>query len=125
MPRFLRRLRAAEHGGTAVEYAMVLPAFITLIVGGLCAGNLAFAANSLHYAVEDAARCASVNSTVCTSTSAIATYAQGRYFGPQISPSFNYSTAGCGHTVSATATYPIILAAATLNVPISASACYP
>jgi Flp pilus assembly pilin Flp len=125
MRRFLRKLRAAEHGSTAVEYALVLPAFITLIVGGLCAGNLAFAANSLHYAVEDAARCASVKSTVCTSTSAITTYAQGRYAGPQISPSFSYSTAGCGHTVSATATYPIIMAAATLNVPISASACYP
>jgi Flp pilus assembly pilin Flp len=125
MRRFLHRLRAAERGGAAVEYALILPAFITLIVGGLCAGNLAFAVNSLHYAVQEAARCASVKTTVCTSTSSIQTYAQGRYSGPQISPNFNYSTGGCGHTVSATATYPITLAATTLNVPISASACYP
>ncbi|MDB5444606.1 MAG: TadE family protein [Phenylobacterium sp.] len=125
MRLWLQRLMAAEHGGAAVEYAMVLPVFITLIVGGLCAGNLAFAVNSLHYAVQDAARCASVKTTVCTSPSNIQSYAAGRYSGPQISPSFSYSTGGCGHTVSATATYPIILAAATLNVPISASACYP
>lgn len=125
MRRLLQRLGRNERGGAAVEYAIILPAFITLIVGGLCAGNLAFAVNSLHYAVQDAARCAAVKTTVCTSASNIQTYAAGRYSGPQISPTFSYSATGCGHTVSASATYPIILAATTIDVPISASACYP
>jgi Flp pilus assembly pilin Flp len=125
MGRFLTRFRRHAGGGAALEYAIILPAFITLIIGGLCAGQLAFAVNSLHYAVQDAARCAAVKTTVCTDSSSTVTYAQGRYSGPRISPSFVYSTGGCGHTVSVTASYPIILAAATLNVPLSASACYP
>jgi Flp pilus assembly pilin Flp len=125
MRRLLQRLGRCENGATALEYAFVLPAFITLLVGGICAANLAFAVNSLHYAVQDAARCAAVKTRVCTSSATTITYAQGRYSGPQISPTFNYSAAGCGHTVSASGSYPIILAAATIDVPISASACYP
>jgi len=125
MRRFPIQFRRHAGGGAALEYAIILPAFITLVVGGLCAGNLAFAVNSLHYAVQDAARCAAVKTTVCTSSATTVTYAQGRYSGPKISPVFAYSTGGCGHTVSASGTYPIILAAATINVPVSASACYP
>jgi len=125
MRRLFLGLKRCEFGGAAIEYALVLPAFISLLIGGLCAGNLAFAVNSLHYAVQDAARCAAVKTTVCTNSTTIVDYAKGRYSGPQISPNFAYSTAGCGHTVSATGAYPIILAAATINVPISASACFP
>jgi len=124
----MRRLRTfwrRADGGAAIEYAIILPAFISLIVGGLCAGNLAFAVNSLHYAVQDAARCAAVKTTVCTDSASTVTYAQSRYAGPQISAAFSSTNAGCGHTVTATGSYPILLAAATINVPISASACYP
>lgn len=125
MRRLLHRFRRDRRGGAALEYAIILPTFITLVIGGLCAGQLAFAVNSLHYAVQDAARCAAVKTTVCTSSATTVTYAQGRYSGPQITPNFSYSTAGCGHTVSVTATYPILLAAGTINVPLSATACYP
>jgi Flp pilus assembly protein TadG len=120
-----RRFLGDRRGGAAVEYALVLPTFITLVVGGLCAANLMFAMNSLHFAVQEAARCAAVKTTVCTNSTTTVTYARGRYSGPQISPNFTYSPSGCGHTVSATGSYPIILIAATLNVPVSASACYP
>ncbi|HEX3700458.1 MAG TPA: TadE family protein [Phenylobacterium sp.] len=125
MGRLLARYQRDLRGGTAVEYALVLPIFITLMVGTMCVANLSFAINSLHFAVEDAARCAAVKTTVCTDSGATVSYAQGRYSGPQISANFSYSATGCGHTVSASGSYPIILAAATLNVPISASACYP
>jgi Flp pilus assembly protein TadG len=117
-------IRRNEQGGVAMEYALVLPVFITLVVGTLCAGNLLFAANSLHYAVEDAARCAAVKTGVCTDGSSTVTYATSRYSGPS-TPAFTYSTAGCGHTVNATTSYPLYLATFTFNVPLSASACYP
>lgn len=125
MRGFLRRLGRGQGGAAAIEYALVLPAFITLIVGGVCAAQLAFAVNSLHFAVEDAARCAAVKTTVCTSSSTTISYAQARYSGPQITPTFDYSSGGCGHTVTASGHYPIILAVYTINVPISAAACYP
>jgi Flp pilus assembly protein TadG len=119
------RLRADAGGASAVEFALVLPAFITLMVGTVCAAQLAFAINGLHFAVQDAARCAAVKTTVCTSSGTTIAYAQSKYSGPQISPAFAYSTTGCGHTVSATATYPVYVAAGTINVPISATSCYP
>jgi Flp pilus assembly pilin Flp len=125
MRALLQRLRRAEGGGAAVEYALILPAFISLIVGALCAGQLAFAVNSLHYAVQDAARCAAVKTGICDTSAHIVTYAQGRYAGPDIAPAFAYSTGGCGHTVTVSASYPISLAATTINVPLAASACYP
>lgn len=125
MRRRLTRIMDESSGGTAVEFALILPAFISLMVGTVCAANLVFAVNSLHYAVQDAARCAAVKTTVCSSSSATITYAQGKYGGPQISPSFSYSTSGCGHTVSASGSYPIYIATGTINVPISAAACYP
>jgi len=117
--------RRHEQGGVAMEYALVLPVFITLLIGTLSAGQLLFAANDLHYVVQDAARCAAVKTNVCTDGSSTVSYAQTRYSGPKITPAFNYSTAGCGHTVSATARYPLILATFTVDVPLSASACYP
>jgi len=121
----ISRIRRCQAGGAAVEYALILPVFIILMVGGLSMGSVSMAANSLHYAVEDAARCAAVKTTVCSDSTKTTTYAQGRYSGPQISPQFSYSTAGCGHTVTATANYPVGLAVTTVNVPLSASACYP
>lgn len=120
-PRFL----GDERGGVAAEYALVLPIFITLIVGALWLSNVAFAANGLHYAVQDAARCAAVKTTVCTSAAATVAYAESRYSGPKISPVFTYSTAGCGHTVKASANYSAMFIGGTLKAPLSASACYP
>jgi Flp pilus assembly pilin Flp len=114
-----------ERGAAAVEYALVLPVFITLIIGALCLGSVAFAANGLHYAVQDAARCAAVKTTVCSNSSTTIAYAQSRYSGPKIAPVFTFSTAGCGHTVTGAGSYPLILAVATIHVPLSASACYP
>ena len=125
MPVRLNTFLRARAGNVAIEYALALPALVTLVVGGLCLANLAFAVSSLPYAVEDAARCAAVKTTVCSSPSTTVTYAQGRYMGPQIAPQFTYSASGCGHTVQASGSYPIILAAATVNVPISAVSCYP
>ena len=121
----LADIRRDERGGAAVEYALVLPVFITLIVGALCAGNLLFAINGLHYAVQDAARCAAVKTTICADSSTTVSYAQSRYSGPNIAPNFTFSTSGCGHTVHGSASYPLMLGAYTINVPISASACYP
>ena len=120
----LQRIGRAQGGGAAIEYALIMPALITLIVGGLCAGNLAFAVNSLHYAVQDAARCAAVKTTVCADGPSTVSYAAGRYSGPRISPTFTSATVACGHMVTATAAYPIVLAVATINVPVSAAACY-
>jgi Flp pilus assembly protein TadG len=115
-----------ERGTTAVEFAIVGPIFIALVVGILYLGLCLLLVSSLHFAVEDAARCASVRTTVCTDPATTQSYAQSRYFGPG-SPSFSGPTAaGCGQNlVQGSITYVAQLGLTQFTIPISASACYP
>jgi Flp pilus assembly protein TadG len=112
-------------GASAVEFALVIPAFILLVFGGMGAATLGFTVVSLHSAVQDAARCAAVKTTVCTNASTTQAYAASRYSGPNISPTFVYTTTACGPTVTATATYDLNIIPQISEVPITASACYP
>ena len=123
--RFLARFRRDRSGGTAVEFALVLPAFVMLVLGVISAGQLAHATNSLHYAVEEAARCWAVNATLCPNNSAAEAYAQSKYLGPRVEPEFVASTIGCGRTVTANGVFQLHAAIATFAVPITAQACYP
>ena len=114
-----------ERGTTAVEFAIVSPVFILLVIGTLfmCIGL--FTVGSLHYAVEEGARCASVKSTVCTNQSTILAYTQSHYFGPGTSPTFTYAAASCGQSVSASLNYVMNLGLTQFTIPIAAAACFP
>ena len=107
-----------------MEFALVLPALAMLVVGGLYTGLLMYSVAGLHSAVEQAARCYSVNASQCNSASAAETYAQNNYYGVS-SPTFTASTAPCGHQVSATLTFVLNAAVASWSVPLTATACYP
>jgi Flp pilus assembly protein TadG len=122
--RVLTQFARCERGGPAVEFGLLLPAFASLIVGTLYAGLAVYSAAGLHSAVEQAARCYSVNATTCGSASATVTYAQTQYHGIN-SPSFTATTASCGHQVSGTVTVGLNDAFATLSIPLSATACFP
>ena len=120
-----RRFATDRSGATAVEFALVLPVFATMLLGIFAVSSLAFAANSLHFAVEEAARRAAVKTTVCGDAAATRAYAATRYVGPRITPVFTYSQTACGHTVTASATFDLDLVPELANVPLSATACYP
>jgi Flp pilus assembly protein TadG len=111
-------------GTTAAEFGMVLPAVAALIVGGLYTGIVVYSAAGLHTAVEQAARCYSVNVGQCGSESATQTYAQNQYQGVS-SPTFTASIQSCGHQVAATVTIPLIAVVENFSVPLSATACFP
>jgi Flp pilus assembly protein TadG len=125
MRRFVKPLLASETGTTALEFALVAPVFLSLVIGTftLCFGLLLI--GSLHYAVEDAARCASVKTTICSDATSTIAYAQSRYFGPNVSPTFTYAAAACGNSVSASASYSMDVFYKTYTIPISATACFP
>jgi hypothetical protein len=112
-------------GTTAVEFAIVVPAFIALLVGTiyLCLGL--FLAGSLEFAAVEGARCVSVNTTVCTDASATVSYTQSRYFGPYSSPTFTYAAAACGNSVTGSANFVANLGFKTVTIPITLSACFP
>jgi Flp pilus assembly protein TadG len=120
-----RRFRVDAGGASAVEFALVLPAFILLVMGSISAATLGFSVASMNYAVEDAARCAAVKSAACLTPADTAKYARTRYGGVAVSPVFTYSTAGCGNTVTGTATYSMNLIPQFFNLPLSTAACHP
>jgi Flp pilus assembly pilin Flp len=121
----LKSLRCDEQGTTAVEFAIIAPVFIALLIGTmvLCVGLLLV--GSLHFAVEDGARCASVKTTICSDAATTVAYTQSRYFGPAVSPTFTYAAAACGNSVSASISYSMDVGFRTFVVPISATACFP
>ena len=120
----IRSLARCEHGSTAVEFGLLLPAFASLVVGTLYAGLVVYSAAGLHGAVEQAARCYSVNATTCGSSSATVSYAQTQYRGIN-SPSFTATTASCGHQVSGSVTIGLNDMFANLSIPLNATACFP
>jgi len=113
-------------GTAAVEFAFVAPLFIMLTVGTFYLCMCLFLTGSLHYAVEQAARCASVQGTACTGSNTPVPYAESSYFGPGGTPNFNYNAAAaCGKQVSATMNYVWSIGLREFTLPVSATACFP
>jgi Flp pilus assembly protein TadG len=124
----MKRLRdywTGESGAAAVEFGLVFPVLIMLMLGVVGFSMLGGAINGMHFAVEEAARCYAVNKLTCGTGDAAAEYAQTHYLGPDVKPVFVASNTGCGFTVSGTANFQIQLAVFSLDVPLNASACYP
>jgi len=114
-----------RQGTTAVEFAIVAPVLFALLIGtlGLCVAL--FLIGSLHFAVEDGARCASVKTTICSDAASTVAYTQTRYFGPNVSPNFAYAAAACGNSVTGTISYSMDVGFRRFVIPISATACFP
>jgi Flp pilus assembly protein TadG len=121
----LKALGRDRQGTTAVEFAIVAPVFIALLIGTLALCVALFLVGSLHFAVEDGARCASVKTTICSDAAHTVAYTQSRYFGPNLSPTFTYAAATCGNSVSASISYAMNVGFTTYTIPISATACFP
>jgi hypothetical protein len=115
-----------DRGTAAVEFAFVAPVFIVLTVGTFYLCLCLFLTGSLHYAVERAARCASIQATACTASNTVVSYAQSSYFGPGGTPNFTYNAAAtCGNSVSATMNYVLDTGLRRFTIPVSATACFP
>ena len=61
MMALLRRLASARQGATAVEFALLSPLLILLMMACINIGNYLFIANSLNNAVDEAARFATLD----------------------------------------------------------------
>jgi Flp pilus assembly protein TadG len=133
----IRAYRRDEAGASAAEFALVIPLVVVLVMGTLHMSLVAYTAVSLHYAVEDTARCLSVSlnnpsgaTTACPDSTKVQSYGQGRYrafynISPQFSIVSPAVTCTNGSQVAGSGTYPIPLGLLNLSIPISASACYP
>ncbi len=121
----LKSLRLDQHGTTAVEFAIIAPVFIAVTVGTLALCIALFLVGSLHYAVQESARCASVKTNICSDSATTVAYAQSHYFGPNVSPTFTYAAAACGSSVSASISYSMNVGFKTFTIPVTAAACFP
>jgi Flp pilus assembly protein TadG len=113
-----------QSGASAVEFALVAPLLFALITGGVFTGLVVYSAAGLYDAVEQAARCYSVNSSQCSTAAQAQTYAKNAYYGIN-TPTFTASLQSCGHQVAATVTVQLFAIITDLNVPLSATACFP
>ena len=126
MRNLFRSLSRNQQGTTAVEFAIIAPVFILLVFGTIGSCFALFLVGSLHFAVEDGARCASVKASICPDTATTIAYTQSRYLGPNVSPTFTPNlNAACGKSVTGSVNYSMNVGFRTFVVPISATACYP
>jgi Flp pilus assembly protein TadG len=125
-PRLFRQLRRNADGTTSVEFALVAPVLFLIIFGGIQFGELLWTQSALHFAVQEAARCASVTPSTCGTASQIAAYAASETTGLGLSSSvFTATTASCGHQVSASYQYTFVTPTLLPFTPtLTAQACF-
>jgi Flp pilus assembly protein TadG len=115
-----------QSGGTAIEFSLTAPAFFALVIGGAQLVLLCWAQLALQQGSEAAARCASVNKTLCGTTSQIQNYASAQSLGlsPAVS-TFSVSTQQCGNRVQASYLAPFLNGFVIPSITLTASACFP
>ena len=114
-----------RRGSAAIEFAIVGPVFLMLVIGTIYGCLMLFSIASMHDAVEDGARCASVKATICTDSASTIAYTRAAYLGPVVTPTFTYSTPACGHAVTGSTSFNFNIGLAAMTVPLSATACFP
>jgi Flp pilus assembly protein TadG len=125
MTKWLRRMD--DSGISTLEFALVLPPFLLITIGGMHLSMLGFTAASLHYAVEDSARCGAIQTTRCTSTTVTQAHAQSMFRNITGSTATFTANSGlaCGYRVQGSVTYTLRTGLSTLSVPLTSTACYP
>lgn len=110
-----------------MEFALVLPPFLLIVIGGMHLSMLGFTAASLRFAAEDAARCGAIQTTRCTTTAITQTHAQSRFNNITGATATFAAASGqtCGYRVTGAVTYTMQTGFSSLAVPLTSTACYP
>jgi Flp pilus assembly protein TadG len=114
-------------GTAAVEFGLTAPGFFMLVAGIIVFGLVLWIQMGVQHGVERAARCASANSSLCGSVTAIQNYAAQQALGLNLPAStFSVSTPTCGNQVSATYTFNFITKYfGNSGLALSAQSCFP
>jgi Flp pilus assembly protein TadG len=122
----VRGLGRNQSGATAVEFALVLPAALTLLLGIAEFGRALWTEGTLHYAVEEAARYGAIDDQA--STASIVTLARARMAGLAAAGVTVTASIGAGSvTVQASQNFPWLVSGLLPAdaVTLSATATYP
>lgn len=126
------RLVSARSAATAIEFALLLPFFVTLLYGIIAAAQTLFLQEALQHAVTEAARCASIAATSgtsadCGSAAQIQTFAASEAYGFAV-PSDVFSAWSPSGFNCVAASDPYILTVPFLPeiaLTLTARSCYP
>jgi Flp pilus assembly protein TadG len=124
----IHRLLEARDGAALTEAALVFPILLMVMFGLVEYGRMAWTANALNFAVQEAARCGRVRPDVCGDAAAIAAFARQRTDPLDIpTAAFSVSNAACGLQVQAAYAYTVTVGALAFKSPpiLRASACRP
>ncbi|MGH6838886.1 MAG: TadE/TadG family type IV pilus assembly protein [Methylocella sp.] len=113
-----------QRGASAVEFALTLPVFLLMLLGVWQLSFGMWAQFALQHGAEQAARCFTVNRSVCDTVADTQSYAAAQSFGLNPSPSvFTVTSPTCGNQISAVYSVSQILK----GIPaltVHAQACY-
>lgn len=130
--KLTRRLRAALHkiardrrGNVSIELAFAAPAVFMMVFGIMEAGRAMWLKTALDYSVAEAARCASINPTLCGTASQIQDYATTQAAAGFTSSVFSFNQPSCGNQVSASYPMSLTIPYAPVSFTLTAQACYP
>jgi Flp pilus assembly protein TadG len=123
----LARICRDTKGASAVEFGLTAPFFFALMMGAIEVGLLLWAQIGLQHGAESAARCATVNATICGNVSAIQNYAVQQAFGLNPAPStFTVTTPACGNQVNATYSFQFFTSFLGMSsLTLGARSCFP
>jgi Flp pilus assembly protein TadG len=112
-------------GATAVEFAILGPLVLVILIGVIEFGRMLWVENALQYAVAQAARCVTIDSSLCgdtRETQAFAATSSGMSFPSAI---FLVGPAACGNKVSASYAFAFVAGLFPYSVTLTAESCYP
>ncbi len=114
-------------GSSAVEFAIVGPMFIGIMMAIFQGGILLWTQLGMEHAVESAARCSAVHSSNCGTLSQIQSYAATQAYGLNLPTSiFSFRQTTCGNVVSASYSYSVFSQVfGKASIPLNAQACFP
>jgi Flp pilus assembly protein TadG len=129
--RAMVRSKSDRRASVALEYGLIAPLLLVLVLGIIDTGRLIWTYTTLYRATEAAARCGAINDTACATAAQIQSYAVAESWGLIVSSSaFTVTTPTCGLQVSATYDFTSIVPGFDLVAPmglvtLQATACYP
>jgi Flp pilus assembly protein TadG len=125
--RAARAIWRDQRGAEAVEFAMVSLVFFALMFGVAEFGRVLWIQNALHYAVQQAARCAAVNYAVCGNQDLMRSFAATVAGSGVPGSAFSLTDPdpACGKQVTASYTVDLYVPLVSMNPTLTASACFP
>ena len=118
------KLARDQRAAAAVEFAIVVGPLILLLIGIMEFGRALWLLNALHYASEEAARCASNNIAMCGTSGQIQSFAASRSGAEFQGEVFTATSAACGNLVTASYPMNLMIPFGSYSVTLQAQSCF-